>query len=88
MKILVDSLLIEYQTNRPIQYELERNLMTCTAYRKDYLYSKTLVQTDQCTRVALAADASFVNTFLLMIDCVFIIPYVTLVNGDKTSPIA
>lgn len=40
VKIFVDSLLMEYQTDRRIQYELERNLMTCTPYRTDYLFSK------------------------------------------------
>jgi hypothetical protein len=40
VKIFVDSLLIEYQTNHPIQYELERNLMTCTPFRNDFLFSK------------------------------------------------
>jgi len=31
---------MEYQTNRSIQYELERNLMTCSPYRNDVLFSK------------------------------------------------
>jgi hypothetical protein len=40
IKMFVDSLLMEYQTNRAIQYELERNLMTCAPYRNDFLFSK------------------------------------------------
>lgn len=42
VKMFVDSLLMEYQTNRSIQYELERNLMTCSPYRDDVLYSKSI----------------------------------------------
>ena len=38
--MFVDSLLMEYQTNCSIQYELERNLMTCSPYRNDVLFSK------------------------------------------------
>lgn len=40
VKMFVDSLLMGYQTNRQIQFELERNLMTCTPFRADYLFSK------------------------------------------------
>ncbi len=38
--MFVDLLLMEYQTNRQIEFELERNLMTCTPYRDDFLFSK------------------------------------------------
>jgi hypothetical protein len=38
--MFVDFLLMEYQTNRKIEYELERNLMACTPYRNDFLFSK------------------------------------------------
>ncbi len=40
VKIFVDSLLMGYQTSRSIEFELERNLMTCTPFRDDYLFSK------------------------------------------------
>ncbi len=40
VKLFVDTLLMEYQSNRSIQYELQRNLMACTPYRDDYLFSK------------------------------------------------
>lgn len=40
VKMLVDSLLIEYQTNRTMHYEFERNAMICAPYRADYLYSE------------------------------------------------
>ncbi|UJR37764.1 hypothetical protein I4U23_030457 [Adineta vaga] len=63
VKIFVDSLLMEYQSTRSIQYELERNLMTCTPYRKDYLYT---------------ADANFVSTILSFIDGIFLVPYLVL----------
>ena len=41
MKIFVDSLLLQYQTNRSIEYEFQRNLMACSPYRHDLLYSKS-----------------------------------------------
>ena len=40
VKMFIDSLLIGYQTNRPIRMELERKAMTCTSFRADYLYSR------------------------------------------------
>ena len=40
VKIFVDSLLIGYQTNRPILIELQRKAMTCTPYRNDLLFSR------------------------------------------------
>ena len=42
VKMLVDSLLIEYQTNRTMHYEFERNAMICAPYRADYLYSECI----------------------------------------------
>lgn len=39
VKMFIDVLLMEYQTNRPIEYQLERNLMTCTPFRDDFLFS-------------------------------------------------
>lgn len=39
VKMFVDSLLIEFKTNTTgVGYEIERNLMTCTPFRDDYLY--------------------------------------------------
>ncbi|CAF4369494.1 unnamed protein product, partial [Adineta steineri] len=38
VKMFVDSLLMGYQKDRQIQYELERKVMTCTPSRNDYLY--------------------------------------------------
>ena len=40
VKIFIDSLLMEYQTNRPIRMEVERTAMACTAFRADYLFSE------------------------------------------------
>lgn len=40
VKMFVDSLLIEYQTNTIVDYQIERTVMTCTPFRDDYLYCK------------------------------------------------
>ncbi|CAF3811478.1 unnamed protein product [Rotaria magnacalcarata] len=63
VKMFVDSLLMEYQTNRQIHFELERNLMTCTPYRNDLLFT---------------SEPILINTIVLMIDAVFILPYLVL----------
>ncbi|CAF1375172.1 unnamed protein product, partial [Rotaria sordida] len=63
VKMFVDSLLMEYQTNHQIQFELERNLMTCTPFRNDYLFT---------------SESNFLTTIILMIDAVFIVPYLIL----------
>jgi hypothetical protein len=42
VKMFVDALIIEYQANRTIEYELERNVMACTPFHADYLYSELL----------------------------------------------
>jgi hypothetical protein len=39
VKMFVDSLLVQYQTDRQFEFVLERNLMTCTPYHNDYLFS-------------------------------------------------
>ena len=77
VKMLVDSLLIKYQTNRSFHYEFERTAMSCTPYRTDSLYSK-------CTEVTrtrsfsshsiLASPASLVGFILILIDVLYIIP--------------
>ncbi|CAF2516694.1 unnamed protein product [Rotaria sp. Silwood2] len=63
IKMFVDSLLMEFQTNRQVQFELERNLMTCTPFRNDFLFT---------------SESNFINTIILMIDAVFIVPYLIL----------
>jgi hypothetical protein len=40
VKIFIDSLLISYQSNRPMEYELERTALTCTPFRRDFLNGK------------------------------------------------
>lgn len=40
MKMFIDILLMEYQTDRSIDYELQRNVMACAPYRDDFLFSK------------------------------------------------
>ena len=38
--MFIDSLLIDYQTNNKIQFEIERNPITCTPFRRDILFGK------------------------------------------------
>ena len=38
VKIFIDSLLIGYQTNKTIEFELERNPMICTPVRRDSIF--------------------------------------------------
>ena len=40
VKMFVDALLVKYQTDHQFNFELERNLMTCTPFHNDYFYSK------------------------------------------------
>ncbi|CAF3818339.1 unnamed protein product [Rotaria sp. Silwood1] len=63
VKMFVDSLLMEYQTNRQIHFELQRNLMICTPFRNDLLFT---------------SESNLINIILLMIDAVFIVPYLIL----------
>ena len=42
VKMFIDMILISYYTNRTVDYEIERNLMTCTPFREDYLFSKSM----------------------------------------------
>jgi len=76
IKMFVDFLLMEYQTNRQIEYELERNLMSCTPYRNDFLFSKirNIYFHIQFYILFLASESNFVGTIMLMIDAIFIIP--------------
>ena len=41
--MFIDTLLMEYQTNRSIDYEIQRSLMACTPFRDDFLFSKKTV---------------------------------------------
>ena len=34
---------MEYQVDRTIEYEIQRNLMTCAPYRDDFLFSKKVL---------------------------------------------
>ncbi|CAF2053123.1 unnamed protein product [Rotaria magnacalcarata] len=40
VKIFIDSLLIGYQTNKTIEFEIERSPMTCTPIRRDSIFSE------------------------------------------------
>ncbi|CAF3562792.1 unnamed protein product [Adineta steineri] len=67
VKMFVDSLLMGYQKDRQIQYELERKVMTCTPSRNDYLYTSI---------------SNFIGTVLLLMDAIFIIPYLILLTSS------
>ncbi|CAF1358637.1 unnamed protein product [Didymodactylos carnosus] len=68
IKLFIDTLLISYQTGKKnLTIELERNVMKCTKYRKDVLYtSKT---------------TAFTIIILVFIDIVFLIPFIILLNS-------
>lgn len=40
VKIFIDSLLISYQKNRTIHWNIERELIRCTTYRMDILFGR------------------------------------------------
>ncbi|CAF4052910.1 unnamed protein product [Adineta steineri] len=63
VKMFIDSLLIGYQTNRSIEFELERKAMICTPYRRDALFE---------------GGSASVTIILLFIDFVYFIPYLIL----------
>ncbi|CAF0941667.1 unnamed protein product [Adineta steineri] len=63
VKMFIDSLLIGYQTNRSIEFELERKAMICTPYRRDALFE---------------GGSAFVTIILLFIDFIYFIPYLIL----------
>ncbi|CAF1488368.1 unnamed protein product [Adineta steineri] len=61
VKMFIDSLLIGYQTNRNIEFELQRKPIICTPYRRDFLFESGRV---------------LVGISVLFIDFVYFIPYV------------
>ncbi|CAF4092876.1 unnamed protein product, partial [Adineta steineri] len=63
VKMFIDSLLIGYQTNRNIEFELKRKPITCTPYREDVLFG---------------SRSALVTTVLMFIDLVYFIPYLIL----------
>ncbi|CAF4673197.1 unnamed protein product, partial [Rotaria sp. Silwood2] len=63
IKIFIDSLLIGYQTNKTIEFEIERNPMICTPIRRDSIFE---------------SGSILPTTILIMIDFIFLIPYVIL----------
>ncbi|CAF4171491.1 unnamed protein product [Rotaria magnacalcarata] len=44
VKIFIDSLLIGYQTNKTIEFEIERSPMTCTPIRRDSIFIKEMLK--------------------------------------------
>jgi hypothetical protein len=42
VKIFIDSLLMSYQTDRYITFEIERNPMRCTTYHRDFMFGKKI----------------------------------------------
>ncbi|CAF4193173.1 unnamed protein product, partial [Adineta steineri] len=61
VKMFIDALLIGYQTNRNITFELQRTPITCTPYRQDYLFFEP--------------TGVLVGIALIFIDFVYFIPY-------------
>lgn len=41
VKVFVDELLISSQSNRSIEYQLERTPFSCTPFRRDFIYGET-----------------------------------------------
>ncbi|CAF1113916.1 unnamed protein product [Adineta steineri] len=66
VKIFIDSLLIGYQTNRNIEFEIQRKPITCTPYRQDLLFE---------------SGPPYVTTVLMFIDFVYFIPYLILLTS-------
>ncbi|CAF3487847.1 unnamed protein product [Rotaria sp. Silwood1] len=63
VKMFIDSLLIDYQTNKTVEFELERSPMTCTPIRRDSLFE---------------SGSILPTTILILIDFIFLIPYIIL----------
>ncbi|CAF0858674.1 unnamed protein product [Adineta steineri] len=63
VKMFIDSLLIGYQTNRSIEFELQRKPMVYTPYRQDLIFE---------------SSSSFLTTVIMFIDLVYFIPCLTL----------
>jgi hypothetical protein len=77
VKIFIDSLLIGYQTNTTIKLELERKSMTCTPYRRDFIFGiikSTSISIDFVCLLFLESGAAIVTTVLVFIDLIFLIP--------------
>ncbi|CAF4218000.1 unnamed protein product, partial [Adineta steineri] len=63
VKMFIDALLIGYQTNRNITFELQRAPITCTPYRRDFIFE---------------SGSAYVTIVLMFIDFVYFIPYLIL----------
>ncbi|CAF1239735.1 unnamed protein product [Adineta ricciae] len=63
VKMFIDSLLMSYQTGKTIDLELERAPMRCTPFRRDFIFE---------------SGAVFVTFILLLVDFIFLIPYLIL----------
>lgn len=48
VKIFIDSLLMQYQTDEVIELELERKVMTCTTIRRDSIFGKYQAKNKEC----------------------------------------
>ncbi|CAF1197235.1 unnamed protein product, partial [Adineta steineri] len=67
VKMFIDALLIGYQTNRNITFELQKAPMTCTPYRRDYLFFES--------------GSPLVIIVVMFIDFVYFIPYLILLTS-------
>ncbi|CAM4906302.1 unnamed protein product [Rotaria socialis] len=63
VKLFIDSLLIGYQTNRAIEFEIERDAMICTPIRRDAIFE---------------SQSIIVTIVLILVDFIFLIPYLIL----------
>jgi len=43
VKIFIDSLLVYYQTDRNVTFEIERSPMRCTPYHRDFMFGKKTI---------------------------------------------
>ncbi|CAF3806236.1 unnamed protein product [Adineta steineri] len=64
VKMFIDSLLIGYQTNKNIEFELQREPIICTPYREDLLFE--------------SGSPVLITIVLMYIDLVYFIPYLIL----------
>jgi len=75
--MFIDSLLIGYQTNRNIEFELERNPMRCTPFRRDTIFGTIRFIFEIFILYFLLESGSIIVTIILVfVDFIFLIPYV------------
>ncbi|CAM4800916.1 unnamed protein product [Rotaria magnacalcarata] len=66
VKIFIDSLLIGYQTNKTIEFEIERSPMTCTPIRRDSIFIKEMLKILDIKPI-LNNFAHAIRTFIILV---------------------